>query len=131
MLYVDIPSSTDFPCDEIDDNSQICIYGRGHDRDGDIAYQSHTSALNHAPQTLNILNNKRSYLADTQHSNNIICHYIDINNYFNYIMYVYLFIYNANLLGTGLSMLGFKMGSVQFRNGKLPILNLTILKPFS
>ena len=39
-------------------------------------------------------------------------------------MHIYLFIYNANLLGTGLSMLGFKMGSFQFHNGKLPILKL-------
>ena len=69
----------------------------------------------------NILNNKRSYFANTQHINNIISHYIDINNYFNYIMYFYLFIYNANFLGTGLSMLGFKTGSFQFRNGKLPV----------
>ena len=57
-----------------------------------------------------------------------LSHYIDINNYFNYITYIYLFIYNANLLGTGLSMLGFKMGSFPFRNGKLPILKLPIFK---
>ena len=85
-------------------------------------------AHHHPPQTLNILNNRRSYFANTQHSNNIISYYIDINNYFNYITYIYLFIYNANLLGTGLSMLGFKMGSFPFRNGKLPILKLPIFK---
>ena len=76
------------------------------------------------------LNNKRSYFAiNIHHSNNIISHYIDINNYFNYITYIYLFICNAYLLGTGLSMLGFEMGSFQFRNGRLPILKLPILKP--
>ena len=58
-----------------------------------------------------ITHHKHWIFANTQHSNNIISHNIDINNYFNYITYIYLFIYNANLLGTWLSMLGFKMGS--------------------
>ena len=83
-----------------------------------------TWAHNHPSQTLNILNNKRSYFANAQHSNNIISHSIDINNYFNYITYIYLFIYNANLVGTGLSMLGFKIESFPFRNGKLPVSKL-------
>ena len=76
-----------------------------------------------------IINDHNLLIHNTcMYSNNSISHYIDINNYFNYITYIYLFIYNANLLGTGLSMLGFKMGSFPLRNGKLPILKLPIFK---
>ena len=52
-----------------------------------LLFRNHIDTHDHVPQTMNTLHNKRLYSANaqvTQHSNNIISHYIDINNYFNY-----------------------------------------------